>query len=85
MILAAPGPSPQVGNEVLLEAQLDDLLDEMYYVNLHSADNAAGELRTQVLTDAGMLDLFAFSARILFLFGHFFEFLMCSPSYYFLF
>lgn len=40
--------SPIIGNATLTAAQLADLKAGLYYVNLHTAANPAGELRGQI-------------------------------------
>lgn len=33
---------------------MNDILDELYYVNIHTLDNPTGELRAQVMVDGGL-------------------------------
>ena len=43
------GPSPIVGSATISDAQGVELLNELWYVNLHTAQHPAGELRGQVV------------------------------------
>jgi subtilisin family serine protease len=56
--------NPMVGSETLAEAQVADLMNHLYYVNVHTSAYPAGEIRGQMWTDGhrgegiivGMLD-----------------------------
>jgi len=41
-------PSPLVGNAVLTAAQETDILNGLFYINLHTANHPGGEIRGQV-------------------------------------
>lgn len=43
--------SPSAGSTVISEAQATDLLNELWYVNLHTTEFPGGEIRGQVVVD----------------------------------
>ena len=46
-------PSPRVGSQVISGAQATDLLNGLWYINIHSSNFPAGEIRGQVLVVPG--------------------------------
>ena len=45
----APGPSPIIGQATLTPAQAEQFTSGEWYVNVHTRDNPAGEIRGQVV------------------------------------
>ena len=48
MPFAGPLASPIIGSATLTPAQVDQLKQGLWYINLHTAANPGGELRGQV-------------------------------------
>jgi hypothetical protein len=49
VVVALPNGSPKVGAGTFTPTQLADLLNGLYYVNIHSTNCAGGEIRGQLL------------------------------------
>jgi len=47
--IANPGTSPIEGSATLTDEQAADLMGGKYYINIHTAANAGGEIRGQVM------------------------------------
>ena len=47
--IANPGTSPVEGSATLTDEQAADLMAGKYYINIHTAANAGGEIRGQVM------------------------------------
>jgi hypothetical protein len=48
-VITLPLGSPKIGSETLSDAQEADLLGELWYINVHSVNFGAGEIRGQLL------------------------------------
>jgi len=59
-----PGPSPLVGSTMISEAFASELLDGLWYVNIHSTFRPGGEIRGQVVPAPGALALFGLSGLL---------------------
>ena len=46
--IVPPGPSPLSGSATITDAELQQLLNGMMYINVHTKANPAGEIRGQV-------------------------------------
>ena len=57
VITLTAGASPISGSETLTEAQAAELLDGLWYINLHTALNQPGEIRGQVFLNANTISL----------------------------
>ncbi|MFK8031126.1 MAG: CHRD domain-containing protein [Gammaproteobacteria bacterium] len=48
-VVIDPSSNPTSGSMVLTADQIDDLLQGLWYINIHSTENPGGEIRGQVL------------------------------------
>ena len=48
-LVGAPPDNPNIGSTTITDAQATDLLNELWYINIHSTRNPGGEIRGQVL------------------------------------
>ncbi|MCH8148371.1 MAG: CHRD domain-containing protein [Planctomycetes bacterium] len=51
VVYPLPAGSPKNGNETLSEAEADDMLAGLHYVNIHSTLHGGGEIRGQILLE----------------------------------
>lgn len=54
VVYALPPGSPKVGQVTLTAQQMQDMIDGLHYVNIHSEDWPGGEIRGQVELDSGV-------------------------------
>lgn len=52
VVYGLPAGSPKVGNVVLTAQQMQDMIDGLHYVNIHSTAWSGGEIRGQILLDS---------------------------------
>ena len=48
-LVGSPPDNPNIGSAPISDAQATDLLNELWYINIHSTLNPGGEIRGQVL------------------------------------